>query len=215
MIKVVLIDEHALVRAGFRQMVEIENDIQIIGEAGTGTEGIQLVRDVHSDIVILDIKLPDISGLEVTRQLLTQQMGIKILIVSAINNDSFILRLLDAGARGYLTKNVGRDELVRAIKAVYSGQRFISPEIAYRLALTKLAPDSARDFSMLSDRETEVMYMVIRGFGVKVIAKKLNVNAKTVHSYRSRIFEKLQIKSATALTLLAIKQGVISLEEAG
>lgn len=215
MIRVVLIDDHFLVRSGFRQIIEAEKSIQVVGEAGTGLEGIQLVRAVKPDVVVLDIKLPDISGLEVTRKLLLHEPCPKILIVSALDNDSFPLRLLEAGAQGYLTKNGTQEELVHAIKTVYNDQRFISPEIAQQLALSKLSPNAPGEFANLSDRETEVMLMVIRGCEVKDIAKKLHLSVKTVHSYRSRIFEKLNVKNDTTLTLLAIKQGILNIDEAG
>jgi two-component system, NarL family, invasion response regulator UvrY len=214
-IKVVLIDDHSLVRIGFRHMVEAEKTIQVVGEAGTGAEGIQLVRSTKPDVVILDIRLPDISGLEVAHKILAHSPAPKILVVSAMNDELFPLRMLEAGVHGYMSKNSNLEEFIRAIKTVYSDKRFISSEIAQQLALAKLSSGSKGDFSQLSDRETEVMLMVIHGVEVKEIAKKLHLSAKTVHSYRSRIFEKLNVKNDTALTLLAIKQGIISIEEAG
>lgn len=213
MIKVVLVDDHFLVRAGFRQMIEAEKNIQVIGEAGTGMEGIRLVRSVKPDIVLLDIKLPDISGLEVTHKILTQESPPKILIVSAITNDLFPFRILEAGAHGYITKNASQEELINAIKTVNNNQRYISAEVAHKLALSRLSANMPVNFSSLSDRETEVMLMVIRQVSVKEIAQKLHLSAKTVHSYRSRIFEKLHVKNDTALTLLAIKQGIVEIEE--
>ncbi len=213
MIKLVLIDDHFLVRAGFRQMVEAEKSIQVIGEAGTGIEGIRLVRTTKPDIVLLDIKLPDISGLEVTHKLLSHESPPKILIVSAITNDLFPFRILEAGAHGYITKNASQEELIHAIKVIHNNQRYISAEVAHKLALSRLSANMPVNFSSLSDRETEVMLMVIRQVPVKEIAQKLHLSAKTVHSYRSRIFEKLHVKNDTALTLLAIKQGIVEIEE--
>lgn len=216
MIKVVLIEDHLLVRTGIRKLIEESNNIKIIGEASTGIEGIQLVRNLVPDVVLLDIKLPDISGLEVTHKLLNYLPSIKILVVSGMKNNLFPFRLLEAGAKGYFTKNGSQEELLRAIQMVYADQRYISPEIAQILALAKVRPsDEKGNFAELSDRETEVMYMVIRGFEVKDIAKKLHLSIKTVHSYRSRIFEKLNIKNDTELTLLAIKRGLVTIEEAG
>lgn len=216
MIKVVLIEDHLLMRTGIRKIIEGQNNIKIIGEASNGGEGVQLVRSLIPDVVLLDIKLPDISGLEVTHKLLNYLPSIKILVVSGMKNNLFPFRLLEAGAKGYLTKNVSEEELIRAIQMVYADQRYISPEIAQVLALAKVRPsDDKGDFTELSDRETEVMYMVIRGFEVKDIAKKLHLSIKTVHSYRSRIFEKLNLKNDTELTLLAIKRGLISIDEAG
>lgn len=213
MIKLVLIDDHFLVRAGFRQMIEVEKNLQVVGEAGTGLEGVQLVRTVKPDVVVLDIKLPDISGLEVTHKLLSHAPSPKILIVSAMINDLFPFRILEAGAHGYLTKNASQEELIQAIKAVYTNHRFISTEVAHKLALARLTTNLPVNFSSLSDRETEVMLMVIHRIPVKEIAEKLHLSAKTVHSYRSRIFEKLHVKNDTALTLLAIKHGIVAMEE--
>lgn len=216
MIKVVLIEDHLLMRTGIRKIIEGKNDITIIGEASNGGEGVQLVRNLVPDVVLLDIKLPDISGLEVMHKLLNYLPSIKILVISGMQNNLFPFRLLEAGAKGYLTKNVSEAELLRAIQLVYADQRYISPEIAQVLALAKVRPNGEKgDFAELSDRETEVMYMVIRGFEVKDIAKKLHLSVKTVHSYRSRIFEKLNIKSDTELTLLAVKRELISIDEAG
>lgn len=215
MIKVVLIDDHELVRSGLRQMLEADSTIQVIGETGTGAEGVQLVRSIKPDVVILDVNLPDISGLEVTNRLLAYQDSAKVLIVSAVNNDLFPFKLLEAGALGYLTKNASAEELLKALKSVYAGQRYISPAIANRLVFSKLNSQAKRgDFSELSDRETEVMMMVIHGFEVKKIAQKLHLSSKTVHSYRSRIFQKLNVKSDMGLMLVAIKQGIVSLDEA-
>lgn len=214
MIKVVLIDDHDLVRSGLRQMLETDSTVKVVGEAGTGAEGIQLVRSLAPDVVILDIKLPDISGLEVTNRLLSYQTSTKILIVSAVTSDLFPFKLLEAGAQGYLTKNASAEELLRALKSVHAGQRYVSPAIANRLVFSKLNAHSKQgDFSELSDRETEVMMMVINGFEVKKIAQKLHLSSKTVHSYRSRIFQKLQVKSDMGLMLAAIKQGIVSLDE--
>ena len=214
MITVILIDDHALVRSGFRQIIEAEKGIQVIGEAGTGVEGVQMVRAAKPDVVVLDIKLPDISGLEVTQKLLAREPYPKILIVSGMDSYLFPYRLLEAGALGYLSKNASPEDFIRAIKAVYNAQRYLGPEISQLMALAKLDANTPGDFSTLSDRETEVMMMVVRGLEVKEIAKRLSLSSKTIHSYRSRIFEKMHVKNDTALTLLAIRNKIISIEEA-
>ncbi|MBS0351203.1 MAG: response regulator [Proteobacteria bacterium] len=213
MIKVVLVDDHFLVRAGFKQMIETDSNMQIVGEAGTGLEGLDMIKTIRPDVVVLDIKLPDISGLEVTNKLLAREAPPKILVVSAMSNDLFPFRILEAGAHGYLTKNASQQELIDAIKKVHENKRFISQEVAQHLALVRLDPNYVSDFNSLSDRETEVMMMVIHRVPIKEIAKKLHLSSKTVHSYRSRIFEKLRVKSDTALTLAAIKEGIVAIEE--
>ena len=215
MIKVILTDDHALIRQGIRHMLHDTREIQVVGEAGSGIETVQLVRELRPQVVILDFQLPDISGLEVTSRLLRIDPNLKILVVSSAVNDLFPFRLLEAGAQGYLTKNTSKEELIRGIKAVSANQRVISPEVASRLALAKIDTQSKSSFYQLSDREMEVMMMVIRGNFVKNIAEKLFLSPKTVHSYRSRIFEKLAVENDVALTLMAIREGLITLEEAG
>ena len=216
MITVILIDDHTIVRSGIRQMLEDVKGIQVIGEAGTGNEGIQLARELHPQVVVLDFKLPDITGLEVTNRLVRMDPDMKILVLSSAINDLFPFRILEAGAQGYLTKDASVEELVRAIKAVSSGERVISPSIASRLALAKI--DEMRStsiFNELSDREMEILMMVIRGAVVDEIAGRLFLSPKTIHSYRSRLFEKLQVENNVALTLLAIREGLITIDEVG
>ena len=216
MITVILIDDHTIVRSGIRQMLEDVKGIQVIGEAGTGNEGVQLVRELHPQIVVLDFKLPDITGLEVTNRLLRMDPHLKILVVSSAINDLFPFRILEAGAHGYLIKDASKEELVRAVKAVSSGQRVISPSIASRLALAKIDErKSSSTFNELSDREMEVLMMVIRGAMVNEIASRLFLSPKTIQSYRSRLFEKLKVENNVALTLLAIREGLITIDEAG
>ncbi len=216
MITVILIDDHTIVRSGIRQMLEDVKGIRVIGEAGTGNEAVQLVRELHPQIVVLDFKLPDITGLEVTNRLLRLDSHLKILVVSSAINDSFPFRILEAGAHGYLIKNASKEELVRAIKSVCAGKRVISPSIASRLALAKIDESkSSSTFNELSDREMEILMMVIRGVMVNEIAGRLFLSPKTIHSYRSRLFEKLKVENNVALTLLAIREGLITIDEAG
>jgi two-component system, NarL family, invasion response regulator UvrY len=214
MIQVLLIDDHALVRAGIRQLLLKAQGIEVIGEAGSGEEGVKLTRELHPNVVLLDFKLPDITGLEVIARLLRINPHIKIVMLSSAINDLFPLRSLDAGARGYLTKNATKEELVRAIHAVAAGQKVISPLIASRLALAKIDDKIPASYSSLGNKEFEVMMMTIRGVPIKEIADRLHINHKTIHSYRCRIFEKLQVNNDVDLTLLAIREGLITADEA-
>lgn len=214
MITIILVDDHALVRQGLRYLFQ-NTEIQIIGESGSGIEAIQLVRSLRPDVVLLDFRLPDISGLEVTTRLLRLEPDAKILILSSAIHDLFPFRLLEAGAQGYLTKDATKDELVQGIKKVYSGQHIISPEVASRLALAKIDLKKDSFFQSLSHREMEVMMMIIRGDLIKDISDRLFLSPKTVHSYRSRIFEKMGVENDVELTLLAIRKGIISMEETG
>lgn len=213
MIKIIIIDDHVLVRAGMREMLQEVKGISVLADAGTGSEGIELVRRHDPDLVILDLKLPDQPGLEVTQKILKIKPDLKILVVSSVVNDLFLFRLLEAGAQGYLTKDAKKEELIHAIKSVYTGQRVISTQLAKRLALAKTDYKKANIFADISEREMEVMMMLIRGIPVREMAEKLNISHKTIHSYRSRIFEKLNVKTDLAVTLLAIHHGLIILEE--
>ncbi len=212
-IKTFLIDDHTLVRAGIKQMLQNNKEIQVIGESSTGLDGIQQIRTLNPDVIVLDLKLPDLSGLEVTQKLLRYNPDLKILIVSSITNDLFPFRLLEAGAQGYLSKDSSQEEFVSAVKNVYKGQRVITPKIANRLAFAKTDFKANNIFAEISVREKEVMMMIIRGITVKEIAEVLKISHKTVHSYRSRIFEKLNVKNDLALTMLAIHHRLIVLEE--
>lgn len=214
MINVVLIEDHELVRSGLKQMLETDASIRVVGETGTGVEGVQLVRHLKPDVVLLDVNLPDISGLEVTHRLLSHKEPIKIMVVSAASHDLYPFKLLDAGALSYVTKNASKEELIQALKMTYTGQSFVSQKVANRMIFSKVGPQShKKHFSDLSDREMEVMMMVIHHIKVKKIAEKLHLSSKTVHSYRDRIFQKLHVDSDMSLMLLAIKEGIVKLDE--
>lgn len=212
MIKIILVDDHELVRKGVGHILNNTNGMQVIAEVGNGTDAIKQVRALDPDIVLLDLKLPDISGLEVTEKLLRYNPDIKIIVLSAVKNDLYPFRLLEAGARGYLTKQCSPDELVSAVKTVHAGQRMISPAIAHQLAIAKIEGKSDSKFGKLSNKEMEVMSMVVRGEPVNDIANQLNLSPKTVNSYRYRIFDKLDIQNDVELTLLAIQHGMIDID---
>lgn len=213
MINTVLIEDHALVRAAMGKILNGEDGIKLVGEAATGNEGIKLVRELQPSVVILDFKLPDISGFEVTKKLIKLDSDIKVLVVTAATDDLMPFRLLEAGVRGFLSKDTPQEELLRAIKKIHTGQRVISPEIASRLVLAKVDYHEETVFSLLSSKETEVMMMVIQGQSVEEIAASLYLSPKTVHSHRSRIFKKLGVKNDVGLTLLAIRHDLLSLDE--
>lgn len=213
MITLLLINSDDLIRTAFQALLEKNALIKIIGGAGTGAEGIQLARTLQPDIVLLDIQLSDVSGIEVAHRLLAHQNSSKIIVmVTRSMHVLYPLKLLEEGAQGYLTSTKSSlEELIHAIKDVYHGERYISPDIAQQLVL--INPQAKDLFLTLSGRETEVMLMTLRLMETKEIAKKLHVSSKTVHSYRGRLFQKLGIKNDMQLMLLAIRHGVINLEE--
>jgi two-component system, NarL family, invasion response regulator UvrY len=214
MIRVLLIDDHALVRQAFRSLLTSARDIQIVGEARTGTEGVQLTRELHPSTIILDLKLPDISGLEVANRCLRLEPAPKILVVSSTSHHEYSQRILEIGASGYLTTDTSQEELIRAIRTAHRNQPFISPTIASRLALAKIDYNAHATFSVLSNKEMEILILCLRSIPAAEIAKRLRMDNKTVHCHRSRIFKKLGIKNEVGLLLLAVQEGLVTLDEA-
>ncbi|MDF1759216.1 MAG: UvrY/SirA/GacA family response regulator transcription factor [Coxiellaceae bacterium] len=215
MINVMLVDDLDLVRTGIRKMLDESAGIKVIGEATSGEEAVKLARSVKPNVVLMDVKMPGIGGFEATRKLIRMDPDIKVLIVTVCDNDLYPARLLQVGASGYLTKGATMDEMVQAIKAVHAGQRYISPEIANRLAFKHVSDKDESPFETLSERELQVMLMITKGMKVQEIADKLCLSPKTVNSYRYRIFEKLNVKNDVELTLLAIRHGLVESEETG
>ena len=214
MIDVLLVDDHDLVRTGMKKILSDVSGIRVVGEASTGEEAVKVCREAKPQVVLMDVKMPGIGGFEATRKLLRLDPDLKVLIVSTVDNDVYPSRLLQAGASGYLTKGASMDEMVHAIRMVQAGQRYISPEIANKLAFRHVNEQEESPFDGLSERELQVMIMITKGMKVQEIADKLHLSPKTVNSYRYRIFEKLQIKNDVELTLLAIRHGLIESEEA-
>jgi two-component system invasion response regulator UvrY len=213
MIKVLLVDDHTLVRQGLRYLFNGTKEIQIVGEADTGAEGVRLARELQPTVVILDLKLPDISGLEVTERLLRLRPAPKVLIVTSADYLEFPTRLLAAGAHGYLSKQAGRDELFSAIKTVSKDQIFLNPEIANRLALARIDNHTSNIFSSLSQTEFEMLMLTVRNVPAEVIAQRLHLTAQTIHGYRSRIFGKLGVDNDVELLILALRERLITADE--
>lgn len=214
MIDVLVVDDHDLVRAGITRMLEDVSGIKVVGEAASGEDAIQKCRELHPNVVLMDIKMPGIGGLEATRKLYRIDPDIRVIAVTVCGDDPFPSRLLQAGAAGYVTKGADLDEMVQAIRVVKAGQRYISPEIAQKLALKPFSaePDES-PFDMLSEREIQIAMMIVNCYKVQEISDKLCLSPKTVNSYRYRIFDKLQISSDVELTLLAVRHGMIDAEQ--
>ena len=213
MISVLLVDDHDLVRTGIRKILDDVPGLKVVGEARTGEEAVKLSRDHNPQVVVMDVKMPGIGGFEATRKLIRMDPDIKILVLTTCNNDLYPARLLQIGAFGYITKGSNMQEMVQAIRAVNSGQRYISPEIASRLAFRHVSDEDDSPFDSLSERELQVMLMITKGTRVQDIAEKLCLSPKTVNSYRYRIFEKLGVNNDVELTLLAIRHGLVESEE--
>lgn len=212
MIKILIVDDHALVRLGISEILAGIDDFTVVGEAGTGWEGLELARRLYPDVIILDLKLPDQPGLEVAQKLLGFNPHFKVLVLSAVTDDFSVFCLLEAGVHGYLSKEANPEELIQAVRAVDAGQRVLSPELAKRFELAKADHKKENMFAEISEREREVLRMIIRGITVKEMAETLHISHKTIHSYRNRLFEKLNVKTDLALTLLALHHNLIYTE---
>lgn len=209
MIKVLVVDDHDLVRSGIVRLLSDANGIDVIAEANCGEDAIKLSRDLDPDVVLMDINMPGIGGLEATRKLVRSNPDIKVIAVTACDDGPFAARLMQAGAAGFMSKGAEVEEMVRAILKVRSGQRYISPEIAQRMALKPFQEGSESPFDALSEREMQTTLMIVGCHKVQEISDKLCVSPKTVNSYRYRIFEKLGITSDVELTILAMKHGIL------
>lgn len=210
MIRVLVVDDHDLVRTGITRMLADIDGLQVVGEACTGEEALLKVRELKPDVVLMDVKMPGIGGLEATRKLMRSHPDIKVVAVTVCEEDPFPTRLLQAGAAGYLTKGAALDEMVQAIRLVFAGQLYIDPQIAQQLALKSFQPqNSGSPFDLLSEREIQIALMIANCHKVQNISDKLCLSPKTVNTYRYRIFEKLSITSDVELALLAVRHGMV------
>ncbi|HBP0271961.1 TPA: UvrY/SirA/GacA family response regulator transcription factor [Pseudomonas aeruginosa] len=210
MIKVLVVDDHDLVRTGITRMLADIEGLQVVGQADCGEDCLKLARELKPDVVLMDVKMPGIGGLEATRKLLRSQPDIKVVVVTVCEEDPFPTRLMQAGAAGYMTKGAGLEEMVQAIRQVFAGQRYISPQIAQQLALKSFQPQQHDSpFDSPSEREIQIALMIANCYKVQSISDKLCLSPKTVNTYRYRIFEKLSITSDVELALLAVRHGMV------
>ncbi len=213
LIKVLVVDDHDLVRMGISRMLGDVDDIQVVGEAKSGEDALAFVRETEVDVILMDVRMPGMGGLEATRKLIPRFPKAKVIAVSALDDDLFPSRLIQAGASGYVTKGADLEEMVRAIRSVVAGETYISSSMATKLALRSVSGGSS-PFEDLSERELQTAVMIVNGNKVAEIAETLAVSPKTVNTYRYRIFEKLGLHSDVELTLLAVKHNVLDPEEA-
>lgn len=209
-IKVLVVDDHELVCAGICRMLADIEELLVVGEAHSGEEALISAKQLQPDVVLMDVRMPGIGGLETTRRLLARQPEIKVIAVTAYDEDPYPTRLLQAGASGYLTKGAVLEEMVTAIRQVLAGGHYISPQIAQEMALKSFRPGGAESpFASLSEREGQIAVMIASCHRVQSISEKLFLSPKTVNTYRYRIFEKLSIESDVELVLLAMRYGII------
>lgn len=209
MIRVLIVDDHALVRMGIRRLLDDLPDIDVVAEAENGEMALAMVKLHQPDVVLLDMKMPGIDGWEVTRRLKKTSPQVKVIAVTALSNEPLPSRVLQLGAMGYLTKESGLEEMAAAIRKVVKGEKYLSAEIAQKMAINSLQAPQESPFDLLSEREMQVMLMITSGMTVQDIADRLFLSSKTINGYRYRMFEKLAIKNDVELTFLAMKHRVI------
>ncbi len=209
MINVLLIDDHALVRSGIRRLLEDSRQVSIVGEAESGEEGVRLAQELKPDVILMDVNMPGIGGVEACRRILQRNSNQKIIVLTIHNEQTFPKRMLEIGARGYLTKECGVDEMLLAVNQVYRGGAYIAPSIAQQLALSLLPGNEHNPIDRLSRREFQVMLMISHGLTNAEISDKLCLSPKTVSTYRLRLLDKLGAQNEVDLIKIAVEQGMV------
>lgn len=208
MIRLMIVDDHELLRLGLRQIFSEYHDVEVVAEAGDGETAIRLCREVHPDVVILDVSLPGLSGFELTRRLKTNKPLLTILALSVHDSSPFPERMMEAGASGYLTKGCSVSELLQAVRTVARGGRHIGSAIAQKIILNSMDGQSSTPFDNLSAREMEVLVLLAEGNRLTEIADAMHLSPKTVATYKYRIFEKLETRNDVEVTRLAMRYGI-------
>jgi DNA-binding NarL/FixJ family response regulator len=206
-IRIFLVDDHALVRTGMRMILAGETDIDVVGEAESGEEALPQIRKLKPDVVLCDLHLPGISGLEVTERIVKGDHGTRVIVVSVLEDGPIPKRVIAAGASGYVGKGGNSGELLSAVREVARGKRYLASGVAQNLALAGIN-GSSTPFDILSPRELEVAMLLLQGLRQEEIARKLSLSAKTVNTHKSRMFEKLEIQDNITLARLAQQYGL-------
>lgn len=209
MIKVMVVDDHELVRTGITRILNDAPGIRVIAEAASGEEALRIAAEAQPEVLLMDVSMPGIGGLEATRKLILANRHLKIVVVSIHADEPYPSRMLQAGASGYLTKGCAVEEIIKAIKAVHNGERYIGAEVAQKLALKMTPGGSISPFDTLSPREMQVMLMLTQGQRLQTISDKLCLSPKTISTYRHRLYEKLGVNSDVDLARLAMNYGII------
>jgi len=216
-ISVAIADDHALVRDGTKRILQVENDIEVIGEAGDGEEAVTMISSLKPDVAIVDISMPKLDGIEVTKRIKESSPATAVLILTAYDNDQFIFNLIEAGAAGYLLKSVRGQELVDAVRALHNGESVLHPLVARKVldyfATGAGKPKKQESAEMLTHRELEIMSLVTRGLSNKEIAEDLFLSMRTVQGHLGSIFSKLGVGSRTEAVVRVLKEGWVTLDD--
>jgi DNA-binding NarL/FixJ family response regulator len=209
-IRILLADDHAVVRAGIRQFIERADDLHVIAEAEDGEMAKRLIAETEPDVAVLDIQMPNATGIEVTRWVRAHHPKIGVLILTAYDDDPYVMAVLQAGANGYVLKTASPDEIVAAVREVNEGRSALDPAIARKLVSRLSGRPPPSDYDPLTDREAEVLTLAARGFTNKAIAVQLNISDRTVQGHLAKVFIKLQAASRTEAVMRAVSLGWIS-----
>lgn len=217
-IRIFIAEDHVVVREGTRSLLEREEDFEVVGEAGDGEEAVRLIAQLQPDVAILDIAMPKLNGIEVTKRIKKHYPGIAVLILTAYDNDQYVFALLEAGAAGYLLKTVRGHEVVEAVRAVRAGESVLSPAIARKVVARYFPGAGAKGEGAageaLSDREMEVLKLAAKGLTNKDIADRLVLSVRTVQTHLGNIFNKLKVGSRTEAVLYGLRKGWFTLDDA-
>jgi two-component system invasion response regulator UvrY len=208
-VKVLLVDDHHLVRTGLRRIIDGELDLEVAAEAATGEEALKLTRTLAPDVVLMDLNMPGMGGMEAARLILGINPAVKVLGVSVHLEGAYPRRFLEAGCHGYLNKGCSAEELIAAIRAVAQGRRYISHDVAHHLAMEHVGARGQLPLEALTQREMQVLRLLAQGRTVHEVAADLHINVKTVYTYRHRLQTKLDARSAVELTHVALRHGLI------
>lgn len=209
-IRVLLADDHHIVRAGVRQLIESASDLEVIAEAGDGEEAQTLIQQYKPDVAVLDIQMPKASGIEVTRWVRSHLPEVGVLILTAYDDDPYVMAVLQAGANGYVLKTGQADELIQAVRDVYEGKSALDPNITRKLMSNIFKGSEKKIVDPLTDRELDVLRLAARGYTNKAIGVQLTISDRTVQGHLAHIFAKLQASSRTEAVMRAVSLGLIS-----
>jgi DNA-binding NarL/FixJ family response regulator len=214
-IRILLADDHKITRQGLRSLLENYSELEVIAEAENGREAVALAKQLAPDVIIMDVSMPDLNGVEATRRIIGDNSDVKVIALSMHSDTLFVSEMLKSGAAGYLLKDCAFEELVQAIKTVAEGKTYLSPSISGIVVddyLHRLAKSHVSDLDVLTDREREVLQLLAEGQSTKQIALKLHISSKTVETHRRQVMNKLDIHTVAELTKYAVRKGLTSID---
>jgi DNA-binding NarL/FixJ family response regulator len=213
--RILLVDDHQMMRDGLRSILESEDDLDVVGEAGNGHEAVEMNRTLRPDVIVMDIGMRDLNGIDATQQIKAERPQAKVIALSTYSDESYVLSMLEAGASGYVLKESAVEEMRRAIRSVAEGHHYLSPEVAGSVVAARLrGPTESRDsaHTLLAPRERQILQLLAEGHTSSEIAQRLHIATTTVDSHRRNIMRKLDLHSVAELTKYAIREGLTSLE---